>query len=188
MARPPHLFINDSIYFITCRTRNGIRFFNSDNKKDLIKKSIGRACGKYDYKIFTWVILDNHYHLLIKISNAVKLPNFIRYINSRSSVSLSRMESRGFVRDDDSKKTAAGKAAASGGYSCVWQNYWDRCIRNEKDFWTHFNYIHQNPVKHAYTKSMADYKFSSYSYYLKTQGQEWLDSAFINYSIINFHA
>ncbi len=187
MGRPPHLFLDSSIYFITCRTKNGSRFFNTDKKKDLIKKSISRAVKKYNYKIYAWVILDNHYHLLVEISNSIKLPYFIRYINSRSAVLLYKMESRGFVRDGDEKKTAADKAAATMKYSGIWHNYWDRCIKNEKDFWVHFNYIHQNPIKHSYANSMNKYKFSSYSYYLKEKGQDWLDSVFINYPIIDFH-
>ena len=53
----------------------------------------------------------------------------------------------------------------------VFQNYWDRCIRNEKDFFTHLNYIHYNPVKHSLVDKMEDYEFSSYRYYLQRYGR-----------------
>ena len=39
---------------------------------------------------------------------------------------------------------------------------------------------------HGYTKNMKDYKFSSYQYYLKIRGKEWLDDSFSTYPIIDF--
>lgn len=69
----------------------------------------------------------------------------------------------------------------------VFQNYWDRCIRNEKDFYTRFNYIHYNPVKHSLVDKMEDYEFSSYRYYLQQCGQEWLNRCFELYPVIDFN-
>ena len=47
-------------------------------------------------------------------------------------------------------------------------------MRTEHDFWTRFNYIHYNPVKHGYVERPEDWEFSSYRSYLKEQGKEWL--------------
>jgi putative transposase len=68
----------------------------------------------------------------------------------------------------------------------IFQNYWDHGIRDEADFWKHFNYIHHNPVKHSYTKGMSDYNFSSYNYWLKKKKQDWIDSCFEFYPIVDF--
>ncbi len=68
----------------------------------------------------------------------------------------------------------------------VFQNYWDRCIRDEADFWKHFNYIHHNPIKHGCVKNMEDYKFSSYGFWLNKKGKGWLDSCFRLYPIVDF--
>ena len=68
----------------------------------------------------------------------------------------------------------------------VFQNYWDVCIRNEKDFYTYFNYMHHNPVKHCYAKKMEDYAFSSFSYWLERKGDEWMFNCLEDFSIIDF--
>ena len=60
------------------------------------------------------------------------------------------------------------------------------CIRTEADYWTRFNYIHHNPVKHGYVEQMEDWPFSSYRYYFENQGEEWLMDAFRQYPIIDF--
>jgi putative transposase len=68
----------------------------------------------------------------------------------------------------------------------IWHNYWDTCIRNEKGYWTRFNYIHQNPVKHGYVQDTIDWPFSSYHYYLRTKGQEWLHDCLATYPVLDY--
>lgn len=56
----------------------------------------------------------------------------------------------------------------------IFQNYWDKCLRSERNIWTHFNYIHHNPVKHGYVKYNGDYQYSSYNFYKDKYGAEFL--------------
>jgi len=45
----------------------------------------------------------------------------------------------------------------------IWQRrFWEHCIRDEKDWRYHVNYIHFNPVKHAYVSEPQDWPYSSY--------------------------
>ena len=57
----------------------------------------------------------------------------------------------------------------------VWYSYWDRCMRNEHDFWTRFNYIHYNSVKHGYVDNPEDWEFSSYRFYVRNDENKWLN-------------
>ena len=94
------------------------------------------------------------------------LPGFIKTINGKSAFLLNRMD-----------KVEKRK---------IWFNYWDTCIRSEKDFWMRFNYTHHNSVKHRYAKKMKDYSFSSYNHWLEKNGVEWINSAFERYPIVDF--
>lgn len=54
------------------------------------------------------------------------------------------------------------------GEAAVWQRrFWEHLIRDEKDFTTHFDYIHFNPVRHGYVSSPRDWKWSSFHRYLR---------------------
>ena len=68
----------------------------------------------------------------------------------------------------------------------MWHNFWDTCILSETGYWTHFNYIHYNPVKHGYTNRLENWPFSSYRYYLEHKGEAWLMDAFERYPVIDF--
>lgn len=163
---PPHYYVDQGMYFITSRTVDKRHYFNTDRKKELIRKILVEAKNKFNISFYAWVILENHYHILMKILKGEMLPNFMKTLNGKSSFLLNKI--------DMVKKRK------------VWFNYWDTCIRSEKDFWTRFNYIHHNPVKHNYVNRMEDYKFSSHKNWVEKKGMEFLSDAFERYPIYDF--
>ena len=45
----------------------------------------------------------------------------------------------------------------------IWQRrYWEYTIRDERDFATHFDYVHFNPVKHGLVEHPAQWPHSSF--------------------------
>ena len=105
----------------------------------------------------------NHLHLLLKIFKDKDLANFIRYLNSRSSVLLNKLNQTN---------------------NKFFYQYWDVCIKDENDFYTKTNYIHYNPVHHGLVNKAHDYKYSSYNDFLNKYGQEWLSQC-LEYHPIN---
>ena len=48
-------------------------------------------------------------------------------------------------------------------HASVWQpRYWEHAIRDERDFQSHFDYTHFNPVKHGYARHPAEWRFSTF--------------------------
>ncbi len=70
--------------------------------------------------------------------------------------------------------------------SRVWYQYIDHVIRDERDYFMHFNYIHQNPVKHGYTERMTDYQFSSIHRWVEEAGKGWLADCLRNCPVTDF--
>lgn len=186
--RPPHIFRDNTIYFITgrCLTPQGgvtpsgsgitapCAVINDPPLKTAEAKRIFKKClkiflEKYRSSLYAWVILDNHYHLFLQFENVKNLPNFINQLHSMTA----RLINEEFE--------TPGRQ--------IWYQYWDHSIRDEADFWKHFNYIHHNPVKHGFCESQAEtfcYPFSSAKSWSKIKGEEWLDSCFEFYPIIDF--
>ena len=110
--------------------------------------------------------MSNHYHLLIGFGHKEEVKKFITNFHNSSSRLLNEQQ-----RVEGRK---------------VWWNYWDRIIRDEMDFYKHLNYIHHNPVKHNLANQMLGWLYSSYDHYQNRHGNEWVDSVFEKYPIINF--
>ncbi|XOU93955.1 MAG: REP-associated tyrosine transposase [Candidatus Kerfeldbacteria bacterium] len=163
---PPHLFINNQYYFITARIYCKQKIFNNDKKKTLLQNSLKAEFQSGGYELMAWVVLSNHYYILFKVRHAKSISNRINYLHGRTSYLINKMENK------------KGRQ--------IFQNYWDYCIRNEVDYWKHFNYIHHNPIKHGLTKNLKSYQFSSYDYWIAKKGTEWMNLCFANYPIVDF--
>jgi putative transposase len=164
--KPFHLYLDDKIYFVTASTLNKESFFDTNSKKKIVKERLKNAAKKYKVKVYAWVVLSNHYHLLFQFKEEQNLGKFTSFINGGSSFELNVSENK------------RGRK--------IWWNYWDNCIRDERTFYRRFNYIHHNPVKHGYVKKCENYEFSSYNHYLEKKGRDYMDSIFAQYPIIDF--
>jgi len=154
--RPPHLYVDDTWYFVTASTVNGTDVLVTDEHFNLWAKTFKELVVEFKMKLTAWVLLPNHYHLLSLPRYGYDLGNFMKRLNGRTSYELNTLD---HIR---------GRT--------VWYSYWDTCIRGERDFWTRFNYIHKNPIKHGYVQELQDWHYSSYSHYFRNDGEAWLDN------------
>lgn len=126
-------------YFITNVTYD--RQFILLENVDLIWQALNTVQSHFSPEVQAWVILTDHFHLLIdtlghKISSLLQ-----RLKMSFSALYLKRMGQQ------------SGR---------VWQNrFWDDIIRDDRDWNCHLDYIHYNPVKHGYVTSPFERKESS---------------------------
>jgi len=144
---PPHIYLDNTVYFMTARTANKKCYFIANKKKEILRNILSVTIQELQVIISAWVILSNHYHLLIKIKRKDDLAKLMQLFHGRTSYILNKIDG------------LTGRQ--------IWYNYWDYCIRDEKDYYNHLNYIHINPVKHGLVGRPEDYKYSSYRQYIK---------------------
>ncbi len=161
--RPPHLYADDAWYFVTASTVNHAHVLFSNEHLDLWTKAFKELVAEFKVKLIAWVALPNHHHFLFLPSRGHDLASLMKRLNGRTSHQLNVLDQ------------ARGRT--------VWYSYWDTCIRGERDFWTRFNYIHYNPVKHGYTPQPGDWRFSSYHHYLHDDGEGWLENCIQDFPI-----
>lgn len=161
---PPHYYLDDIYYFITARIFKNQNILS--NKQEEFLKEIFRIFKEYRYKVFCWVINSDHYHLLFQTRKGKDLQEIFHKLHGRTSFQWNKAD------------ITPGRK--------VWQNYFDTCVRNQGSFFRHLNYIHHNPIKHNLVKAMKDYPWSSYNFYLKKYGKEWIDDCFEQYPVIDF--
>ncbi len=149
---PPHLFRQNAKYFITGATYLKRRFLSQPECKLHLLHSITKGCKKYDWTLEDWVILDNHYHLMLQSPG------------SPETMSLLFNEIHKFTAIWLKKNISILKNKGK-----IFHNYWDTCITYEKSYFARLNYIYFNPVKHGYVEIAEDYIFGSYHYRIKIE-------------------
>lgn len=164
--RPPHLLINETWYFITAHTVGKTPLLSKDEHKSIWLSSFITLQNRFEVNVSAWVLLDNHYHLLSYFQDAKIIPKFIQRLHGSTSFKLNQYDG------------VHGRE--------VWYSYWDRCVRDENDLWTKFNYIHYNPVKHGYAEKPEDWKFSSFNDILEKNGMEWVVNCWARYPVVEY--
>ncbi|MCK4908551.1 MAG: transposase [Planctomycetes bacterium] len=117
-----------------------------------------KGCEKYKWTLEDWVVLDNHYHIMLDApDNSENLPGFINGVHKFTAL---------WIKKNVSEAQKAQK---------IFYNYWDSCITYERSYFTRLNYIHFNPIKHGYTKEAEKYEFGSYRQKFLVRKKEMLN-------------
>ncbi len=144
---PPHLFLPNTVYMLTASIYSKEPLLTSSNRKMDWVEAFIKAAETYGWQIIAWVILNNHYHAIVLSPDKVEtLSMFVG--------SYHKFTARKWNGEDN----ADGRK--------VWWNYWDTCIRSEKDYYNRLRYVFWNPVKHGLTNSPKEYEFSNYREFL----------------------
>ncbi len=166
LQRPPHIYLDESWYMITAATMAHQPALAGDETKSHVRDALRDMVQHYHFRLLAWVILDNHYHLVLKTRRGLDLTRFVAQLHGGTSRRIN--------------------LASATPHRKIWRNYWDSMIRGEADLWTRFNYIHHNPVKHGYVARAEEWASSSYHYYLRKRGLEWLQDCWLRYPIVDF--
>lgn len=185
------MYEDDACYFLTGSTLYGRKLLADNTKRILIRDILKEAIQKHGITLYAWVILADHYHLLLRTSEMSPIHRFVKYLHGVSAIKLNRLDG------------TPGRQ--------VWYQYWDRFPRTERDFWSYFNYIHINPIKHGYVRlrdgvllaegrqvkialgrvvdvdlCLQEYAHSSYHYYLREYGPDFLMDVWMSHPIPDY--
>ena len=151
---PPHMFMADWFYMLTGSVYKQQPLIRSNNRKREWVNALISASEIYHWKIIAWVVMDNHYHVILKApqNNPGNLPKFVASYHKFTA------------RQWNDQENLAGRK--------VWWNYWDTCIRSNEDYLNRLRYVLWNPVKHGLVQEPAEYPFCNYADFLE---EEWFD-------------
>ena len=66
MGRPIRVQYPDAVYHVTARGNQGDKIFLDDQDRHTFLATIGEACEKTGWNIHAYVLMSNHYHLLLQ--------------------------------------------------------------------------------------------------------------------------
>ena len=69
MPRRPRIHYPGALYHVICRGNNKDWIFKSDSEKQEYETLIEQYKNRYGFKLYSWVILSNHAHLLIEVGD-----------------------------------------------------------------------------------------------------------------------
>ena len=80
MARPLRIQFENAYYHVTCRGNARQTIFSSNADRSAFRALLGRSADVYGTEILAYVLMDNHFHLLLKTPRG-NLQEFMRHFN-----------------------------------------------------------------------------------------------------------
>jgi putative transposase len=160
---PPHPFRGAGAYLITAANFEHRAVMGTPERRTEFEIRLLSSIKEIAQEIIAWVILANHYHVLLAIQSLNDLSAALKYLHGKTS--------REWNIEDD----LTGKRP-------VWYKFADTYIRNNAHLRVAFNYIHYNPVKHGYASDPLDWRWSSLRSYYEDKGQAWLQEQWNAYA------
>ncbi len=152
---PPHPFRGEHCYLISASNYNHAYIMAAPERRTDLEGRLLCALEAVHAQVIAWVVLPNHYHVLLNVGSLRSISAALQRVHGSSS------------RDWNLADGQTGKRT-------VWLRFTDRAIRNDDHLIAAFNYIHYNPVKHRYVDEPYEWPWSSLEGYLESQGREWL--------------
>ncbi len=145
MGRLRRVEYTGGVFHVIARGNNKEYIFNENIDKGYFIKQIKETIAGMGYKVFGFVLMSNHYHLIVQIFDK-KLQEIMHQINSKYSKYFNKKYERvGHV--------------FQGRYKAI-------LVQDERYLIDLLRYVHQNPVRAGICDSPDEYKWSSDVFYL----------------------
>jgi REP element-mobilizing transposase RayT len=159
MARPLRLVFENAYYHVMAHGVRQENIFCEDRDRVVFLNKMHESFTKYNAVCYAYCLMDSHYHLFMK-TVFPNLPQMMHYLNSSyANWFKAKYETNGPLFQGRYKSILVDRD----NYGLVLSAY-----------------IHLNPIRNGIIAELEDYKWSSFSSYMrKTRFFDWLDTDFI---------
>jgi putative transposase len=134
-------------HFLTFSCYHRQANFNSPDIYDLFVKCLEDMRQRFSRCVYGYVVMPEHVHLLLSEPERGALADAIHYLKLSFAKRLRSQEGRVELRS-------------------FWQKrYYDRNVRDAREFSIKLRYLHRNPVKRGLVSEPAAWKWSSFRHY-----------------------
>ena len=164
---PPHYVADSGVYLMTaaCYEYHPIIGETPDRMAGF-EQALLKTTGDSALTIFAWVVLPNHYHLLVRAPNIRGLIAALGLLHGATSF---RWNGEDGLR---------GRK--------VWYRAAETEIKSEGHFWATMNYVLHNAVRHGYVKRWQDWPYSNAGAYLAEVGHDVAKQRWQSYPLYDF--
>ena len=146
-------------HFITCTILHWILIFTRTQTTDIIFNSLKHLQQTDNLKIYAYVILENHLHLVVSSDDIGKSMTNFKKFTAREIRNLLKKGNVKTILDQLAFYKKAHKNKAD--YQLWQEGIAPKLIQSDKMMIERINYIHNNPVKRGYIDDTKCWRYSS---------------------------
>ena len=158
MAFAYRIINQHSTHFITCTVHQWVDVFSRKAYADIFLDSIRHCQQSKGLKVYGWVIMTNHVHLIIR-SDEQNLSDVIRDFKKFTATQIVNAIAS---NDKESRRQWLLWLLKKGDAICFWEEgYHGEEIWSQSFLESKLNYIHPNPVRACIVEKGEEYIYSS---------------------------
>ena len=155
MSRQLRFDVADSLHHVTNRGIERRNIVRDDDDRSEFVRLLGRMAARHRWRVFAWVLLDNHFHLFFRL----EVPSL--------SAGMHDLES-GYATLFNRRHERDGPLFQG--------RFHDVVVENETHAWELSRYVHLNPCRACRVSRPEEWLWGSYRYYMNPRGApDWLD-------------
>lgn len=165
------------LYFITSTIVEWIPIFTSEKYFKIMADSISFCRKEKGLKVFAYVIMDNHIHLILNGKNLINIIQSLKRHTAKTILEALKTDNKEWILNQFHFYKKKNKIKSD--YQ-VWQEgYHPQGIGTQDMLFQKIKYIHYNLVKRGLVLRPEDWRFSSANYYLNGEvGELELDELY----------
>jgi REP element-mobilizing transposase RayT len=159
MSRPWRIEYEGALYHLLSRGNERSNIFMDEKDRSSFLDAVGEMSERFDIDVFAYVLMDNHYHLLVRTRRA-NLKKAMQWFGTTYTQRFNRRHVR-------------SGHLFQGRYKSI-------IIQNDVYLLQLSCYIHRNPLRAGIVKRLAGYRWSSYNVYAYGRKvPKWLSTGLI---------
>ena len=164
---PPHFESDSEVYLISvaCYEHKpviGVSAIRMAEFEAELLEAAQSACQQ----VYAWIVLPNHYHLLV---HSPEIKSFLAMLGK-----LHGRISYRWNREEDSR----GRQ--------VWHRAAETAMKSKRHFWVTLNYVLHNAVRRGYVARWQDWPYCNSADYLAEVGSEEAKRRWLEYPILDY--
>lgn len=136
--RLEHWYRNNSVYFLTVRCSNKFPALASEQAKQIFWRQITQYVAEHHFDVFVCTLMSNHYHAVGYLSDGSNLAPLLQKIHGSAAKLVNDVSPQRLVP--------------------FWSEYFDGCLRDEKQYWRAYRYTLLQSVRHGICRDWHEYK------------------------------
>ena len=163
-------------HFITCTVLHWIPIFTNKESVQIILESLRYLQNDHNFKLYAYVILENHLHLVASSDAIAKDMARFKSYTAREILNLLQKRNIKMILDQLAFYKKAHKVDRE---FQVWQEGMQpKLIQSEQMMIEKINYIHNNPIKRGYVDEAKHWRYSSARDYEGDEGLIEIEKVF----------
>ncbi len=163
----PHYESDNAYYMVTAACYDHCHIIGISNERmAAFERELVELAKSRTVELFAWIVLPNHYHILVHANTVKQLLNELGQLHGRTSYRWNGEDRR------------RGRK--------VWCNAAETVMKSEGHYWASMNYVLHNAVRHGYVERWQQWPYSNAAEYLEQVGrataiQRWRDYPIFDY-------